>query len=144
MSRKFTDETVDLSLEGFSVTFDGFPIFVKHRDRVAAEGIIRILLESAGVLIPEQGHTGVTIPITSAEESPHFKKFLFCSLFAGGLPFVLHLAALYHLYLSFNKQEKLRPVYLLTGLLFFAGSLAVGVMLFSTQVERIKSLFTSW
>jgi hypothetical protein len=108
MSRKIADHTVDLALEGYSVFFDGFPIYVNELDKAAAD-------EIANRLLRETQQT----PMVSSDESPHLRRFFFCAIFSLMLPAVMHVFGAYHLYRAFKTGEKIRPLQFTVGLLLF-------------------------
>lgn len=96
MSRKVSENTVDLGLNGYSVFFDGFPIYVRPEDLERAKSLLATILSGAKAE-------------PSSIESPHFKKFYFCVVFTFMLPVVLHLLAAFHLYKALKNGEKIEP-----------------------------------
>lgn len=96
LSRKFTDTTVDISYEGYSVFFDGFDIQVPDQDLEKAQEIISQFLRQTNVGLAQ-------------EKTPprYLQKFYFCSLFSGVLPILFHILALYYLFLGLKSGEKL-------------------------------------
>lgn len=113
MSRKMADNTIDLGLEGYSVTFDGFSVFVKHRDKAAADTVLGAFMKN------------VDAPDARQEESDHLRKYFFCALFSFVIPGVLHIFGLYHLVKGLEKGEKINWLKFIAGtvLYLFTGSL---------------------
>ncbi len=123
MSRKVADDTVDLALEGYSVFFDGFPIYVREKDVPAAQDIVNRLMAQAEMAGREK-------PLE--EESPHFRKFFFCTLFTFIVPGVLHVAGMYHLYMAFKNGERVPLVKLV---LFLAIYLLIPSVLYVSLIK---------
>ncbi len=99
---------MDLALGGYSVFFDGFPIYVNAADKEKAELLIHQLLKST------QNNE-----VESGEVSPHLRRFFLCSLFSLILPVIMHIFGAYHLYLAFKKQERINnPMQFIVGLFF--------------------------
>lgn len=109
MSRKVTENTVDLSLSGYSVFFDGFSIYVQEEDKAKADEIIsRFLKETSNT------------KVEPTDEVPHLRRFFFCSIFSLMVPVIMNIYAAYHLYMAFKKHEPIKnPIQFVIGLLLF-------------------------
>jgi hypothetical protein len=106
-SRKVTDATVDLSMGGYSAMFDGFSVLVNESDEAAAQQVLAEFLES-----------------TRLEEAPqetrHWNRFYFTAVFSIPFPFLMSLAATYHLIRAVESREKPALGKLIFALLCFA------------------------
>lgn len=124
MSNRVADGTIDLALEGYSAVFDGFPIFVKERDRVPAQRVIREFLE----------RTGSTEVAERTDASPHLTKFFFCSIFTIILPGIFHVVGAYHLFKGVQAREKISLIRLVAALALFTMTLSLVWLIFKKSL----------
>ncbi len=101
MSRKVSDDTIDLSLEGYSVFFDGFAMYVKNRDKARADEVIASFMAAVEAADREQNPVGAT---------SYIRKYFFCALFSIMLPILMHGFGLFHLVNAIRAGEKIRPL----------------------------------
>lgn len=120
MSRKITENTTDLALDGYSVFFDGFDILIEDQDEAKARTMLAKF---------SRDHQA---PVVSTERSPHWQRFYYSSIFSLMFPLLLNMAALYHLYKAIQKGEAPRMGYLLFSMICFSASCALaGVVLWT-------------
>jgi hypothetical protein len=129
MSRKISDSTVDLALEGYSAIFDGCPLLVRRQDQAAASEVIKGFLRRIQIQPVEMAY----------EPSPHFRRFFFCSLFGLSLPVIMHLAGGYQLFMALKNKEKIRPFYFSVSLVLFAVGMVWAFSLLSFFKDWIVS-----
>jgi hypothetical protein len=120
MSRKVTNDTTDLSLNGYSTLFDGFIIYVEDSDEAAAQRIV-------GELAHE-----LEVPRNALEDAPSWRRFYFCSIFSILMPILLTVPAVYHGLRALRSGEKANPLYVALALVcLLLSSALVGLMLWS-------------
>ncbi len=86
--------TPNLSLEGYSAIFDGYPVFVRRQDLAEAQNILRNFEEE-------------NVQVNSEKrEVDHARGFYFSALMSLLLPGLMHVIALYHLGMTFQKKQK--------------------------------------
>lgn len=119
MSNRVADDTLDLSLEGYSVFFDGFPIYVKERHQKEAERLLALFLQ----------RTAEAPGDSPTEETPHLRRFFFCAIFTVILPGIFHAVGLYHLIKALRAVEKIRPLSFLAGLALFILTLIASIII---------------
>ncbi len=113
MSRKIADDTVDLSLGGVSVMFDGFAIHVDEQYLEQAQKIAAHIVKSALKAKDD--------PILAKGES--MRRFYFCCLFSIPMPILFHGLAAYHLIVGLKNGERPHPFYGTMSLIVFIGTL---------------------
>lgn len=125
MSRKYTPNTVDLSLGGYSVFFDGFKIFVKEKDSAKAAHIIEKYIGDV-----EEG--------TEPKSTSYLNKFYYLSIANFFIPIIPAFLGAWYLYLGLKNKEKLNMVYFCFS--FFCYLIVSGMFLFLTEAYNIVSL----
>lgn len=127
ISRKITDDTVDLAYEGYSAVFDGFTIQVNAVDFDRARAVAEGVLKRAQAVDRKM------------EEGSSLQRFYFCCLFSLFLPVVFHGLALYHLVRGLQRGEKPHPVYAAMSLVMFALT-GVGAFYFLVTADLLEML----
>jgi len=122
MSRKVTENTTDLALDGYSMFFDGFDILVDDEDEVRARQLLADFAKE---------HQA---PAPSTEPSPHWQRFYYSSIFSLLFPVLLNVAALYHLVKAVQKGEQPRIGYLIFSLFCFCTSCTVAAVMLWTYL----------
>src|SRR5665213_417616 len=107
MSRKVTNETTDMALNGYSILFDGFAVMIEDADEVRAQQVVSEFKKEFDV------------PAPSSETSPHWRKFYFSSVFSILLPLLMNGVALYHLFKAMKNREQPRAGYLVCAMFCF-------------------------
>lgn len=92
MSRKVTNDTVDLSLGGYSVFFDGFPVLVPEED-----------LERARVVLEDFQRE-----MRAVESAPalHWGRAYSCAIFSIMIPVIFNVLAVYHVWRAWRSGER--------------------------------------
>jgi hypothetical protein len=124
MSRKYTENTVDLSLGGYSVFFDGFKVYV------AGDQVPKAKIALAKFLNEKKSHE----VIKSDEASSYLKKFYFFGISAVFIPFIPAIFGLYYLLKGLKAGERLRPIYFVVCIMCYSVSLLSTLAL----IEQVK------
>lgn len=114
ISRKITNETVDLSYEGYSAIFNGFPIFVLEKDESRAKAIVERFLAKAKSVEPSA--------------TSYYRKFFMCSIYSFGFPVLMHILGIYHLVKAVQGKEKIRPGLLVISALLYGATLTLVII----------------
>ena len=126
ISRKFTENTVDLAFEGYSAIFDGFKIFVSPGQK---EDALNLLKEF------QSTHQ----EFSSLTEKSSFQTFSYCSIFSMILPFLMHFYGAINLAKAFRKKERIRVVRLVASLALYIFTLFVYGFLVKNWLEKLIS-----
>lgn len=94
MSRKISSSTVDLSLDGYSVLFDGFPVYINQDDEPRAREVLAAFQAETAAVDASDLEAGERI----------WQKFSFAAMFSFFLP-GLFLVATYHLVRAVARRE---------------------------------------
>lgn len=127
VSNKIADSTIDLGLEGYSVMFDGFPIYVNSQDESRAQELVK-------------SHLVEVNNFTNDEElkSSHFSKYYRFSMFSLSLlPLVFHVLGFYHLLKAFKKKEKIHIGYFIFSTMIYLTS-AIAIIAMFIDLLRSK------
>ncbi len=130
MSRKVTENTVDLALEGYSSFFDGFVIYISVADAEKAKSIIRSTLQSAEETATDDIGTS------------HFHRFVFCSLFSVLLPLLMNIVAAYHFIAMIKKKEPVRPLLFVVGIAVWIMTSLIGYVFVPPLMRKILNWFS--
>jgi hypothetical protein len=128
ISRKITDNTVDLAYEGYSAVFDGFTIQVNEADFDRAKKIADDVVKKAHDSKSDAG----------LSEGSAMRRFYFCSLFAVMIPVIFHGLAIYHLVDGLRRGEKLHPVFATFSLILL--SMTGGLIFYLISQNDILSV----
>lgn len=125
ISRKMTDETVDLSFEGISAMFDGFAIHVDEGHIEEAQKVAESVLKTARKTKDD--------PVLARGDS--MRKFYFCSVFTMVIPIPLlfHGLGIYHLVMGLKNGERPHWFYGGGSAVLFALSLALYMYAFKAM-----------
>ena len=117
MSRKFTPNTVDLSLEGYSAIFDGFSIYVPSRH-----------LEEARHIAQELDQRVRGAQQADKREPDHVQRFFLSCIFSFFVPLVFHITALYHFRQALKKNQSFPRYKTAVAAILWAISLVLGLV----------------
>jgi hypothetical protein len=122
ISRKYTENTVDLAFGGYSTLFDGFKIFVDERDFKKSEEILSEFSEMTKPVVIE------------TEKSSYFKKFHYFSVASVFVPLVPLLFGIYYFYMGVKNKEKPRVLYTIFSFVLYLPQIGF----FYMGLEKLK------
>jgi len=125
ISRKYTENTVDLSYGGYSAVFDGFKIFVEEKDFRLSQEILEDFMK-----------TLKTESVEGKVEHQYLKKFHYFSVASVFVPLVPLLFGLYYFYKGIRNQEKPRVVYTIFSVILYLPQ----VGFYHMGIDKLKDL----
>jgi len=109
MSRKFTAGTMDLSLGGYSLFFDGFKVYVEESDFRLAEASLSEFLSSY-----EKNDSDYKT------SKSHINKFFFFGFASLIIPVIPLFFGLYFLFKALKSNEKINKPYFFFSLILYS------------------------
>jgi hypothetical protein len=101
ISRKMTENTVDLAFEGYSAVNDGFKIYVIQEHEARAKELLRYFIREQRMHAYDKG----------IERDP-WDAYYRASIFSMMLPLVMNISALYNLFVALKSGRRpSRPLY---------------------------------
>ncbi len=130
ISRKYTENTLDLSYGGYSTIFDGFKIFVDKESKDKATKLVDEFREDIKV------KNKVDIKNGSKRNLMKFYYFSIASFFIPILPLFF---GLYYFYKGILQKEKIQVFYMIGAITFYILSIFVAYKMVIESFTKILS-----